>query len=154
MQQSQAKALSQVSAFHSSKDTTQGTIHVVVNNQIGFTTNPEDSRSGQYCTDIAKMIEVPIFHVNGNDPLAVSLVAQIALAYRQEFGEDVVIDINCFRRLGHNEADEPAFTQPVLYGKIAETPNASEVLVEEMVESGDITRASAEEMEKEYQDNL
>ena len=100
------------------------------------------------------MIEVPIFHVNGNDPLAVSLVAQIALAYRQEFGEDVVIDINCFRRLGHNEADEPAFTQPVLYRKIAETPNASEVLVEEMVESGDITRASAEEMEKEYQDHL
>ena len=140
---------SQLKGYH-----TGGTIHVVVNNQIGFTTNPEDSRSGQYCTDIAKMIEVPIFHVNGNDPLAVSLVAQIALAYRQEFGEDVVIDINCFRRLGHNEADEPAFTQPVLYRKIAETPNASEVLVEEMVESGDITRASAEEMEKEYQDHL
>ena len=140
---------SQLKGYH-----TGGTIHVVVNNQIGFTTNPEDSRSGQYCTDIAKMIEVPIFHVNGNDPLAVSLVAQFALAYRQEFGEDVVIDINCFRRLGHNEADEPAFTQPVLYRTIAETPNASEVLVEEMVESGDITRASAEEMEKEYQDHL
>ena len=133
---------------------TGGTVHVVVNNQIGFTTNPEDSRSGQYCTDIAKMIEIPIFHVNGNDPLAVTLVAQLALAYRQEFGEDVIIDINCFRRLGHNEADEPAFTQPVLYRKIAETPNASEVLVDELVESGDITRNDAESLEKTYQDHL
>ncbi len=140
---------SQLKGYH-----TGGTVHVVVNNQIGFTTNPEDSRSGQYCTDIAKMIEVPIFHVNGNDPLAVTLVAQLALAYRQEFGEDVVIDINCFRRLGHNEADEPAFTQPVLYRKIAETPNASEILVEEMVESGDITRADAQTLEKEYQGHL
>ena len=91
---------------------TGGTIHVVVNNQIGFTTDPTDARSSLYCTDVAKIIEAPIFHVNGNDPLAVAMVAELALAYRQKFQEDVVIDINCYRKHGHNEADDPAFTQP------------------------------------------
>ncbi|MBT4223598.1 MAG: 2-oxoglutarate dehydrogenase E1 component [Opitutae bacterium] len=140
---------SQLKGYH-----TGGAIHIVVNNQIGFTTNPEDSRSGQYCTDIAKMIEVPIFHVNGNDPLAVAMVSKLALTYRQEFGEDVVIDINCYRRHGHNEADEPGFTHPVLYRKIAETPLSSQVLVEQMIQDGDITPEAAEKLEKEYQDHL
>src|SRR5215470_1516216 len=94
---------------------TGGTVHVVVNNQIGFTTLPEDARSSMYATDIAKMIEVPIFHVNGDDPLACMQVSKLALDFRQEFGRDVVIDMYCYRRYGHNEGDEPAFTQPDLY---------------------------------------
>ena len=133
---------------------TGGTIHIVVNNQIGFTTNPEESRSGLYCTDIAKMIEVPIFHVNGHDPLAVSMVAQLAVAYRQEFGEDVIIDINCFRRHGHNEIDEPGFTHPTLYRKIAETPNASEVLKDQLIETGVITPEKAQQIEEEHHKHL
>ena len=86
---------------------TGGTVHVVVNNQIGFTTDPTDARSSLYCTDVAKIIEAPIFHVSGNDPLAVAMVAELALEYRQKFQEDVVIDINCYRKHGHNEADDP-----------------------------------------------
>src|SRR6267378_2050278 len=97
---------------------TGGTVHVVVNNQIGFTTLPEDARSSMYATDIAKMIEVPIFHLNGDDPLACMQVSQLALEFRQEFGRDIVIDMYCYRRYGHNEGDEPAFTQPDLYAKI------------------------------------
>ena len=91
---------------------TGGTVHVVVNNQIGFTTDPTDARSSLYCTDVAKAIGSPIFHVNGNDPLAVAMVAETALAYRQKFGEDVVIDVNCYRKHGHNEIDNPMCAQP------------------------------------------
>ena len=104
--------MSQLSGY-----STGGTLHVVVNNQIGFTTLPEDARSSMYATDIAKMIEVPIFHVNGEDPLAVMFVTETALDFRQEFGRDVVIDLYCYRKYGHQEVDEPSFTQPDLYAR-------------------------------------
>lgn len=108
---------------------TGGTLHIIVNNQIGFTTLPADARSTPYCTDIAKMLEIPIFHVNGEDPLAVVVATEIALEFRQKFGKDVVIDIVCFRRHGHNEADEPSFTQPNLYNKIKTYPLLSDVFL-------------------------
>ena len=123
---------------------TGGTIHVVVNNQIGFTTGPTDARSGLYCTDVAKCIEAPIFHVNGNDSLAVAMVAELALDYRQEFGEDVVIDVNCYRKHGHNEADEPAFTQPILYKKIKAMPLVSELLTSQLIEEGAISQKESD----------
>src|SRR5690554_2396394 len=105
--------LARVKGFH-----VGGTIHVVINNQIGFTTNPEDGRSTTYATDVAKMLEVPIFHVNGDDPEACVRVMKLAMHYRQRFGEDVIIDLVCYRRYGHNEGDEPRFTQPLMYGAI------------------------------------
>ena len=120
-----------------------GTIHIVVNNQIGFTTLPADARSTSYCTDIAKMIEAPIFHVNGEDPIAVIEAAQMALEFRQEFGRDVVIDIYCYRRHGHNEGDEPAFTQPNLYSKIKTHPLPSEVFIEQIKPQGTVSSEEA-----------
>jgi len=118
---------------------TGGTLHIVVNNQIGFTTLPKDSRSTEYCTDIAKMVEAPIFHVNGEDPLAVMQVAEFATEFRQEFGRDVVIDIYCYRRHGHNELDEPTFTQPGLYKHIASHPLLSDIFSEEIHKFGVVT---------------
>ena len=116
---------------------TGGTVHVVINNQIGFTTSdPRDSRSTLYCTDVAKMVEAPMFHVNGDDPEAVVLVTQIALDYRMEFHKDVVVDIVCFRKLGHNEQDKPAVTQPLMYKKIAEHPGTRKLYADKLVAQG------------------
>ena len=122
---------------------TGGTIHIVVNNQIGFTTLPAEARSTMYCTDIAKMIEAPIFHVNGEDPLTVIEVAKMALEFRQEFGRDVVIDIYCYRRHGHNETDEPSFTQPDLYNTIKKHPLLSEKFAAEAAATGTVTAEEA-----------
>ena len=115
---------------------TGGTIHVIVNNQIGFTTKPSDSRSSPYCSDIAKGTQAPIFHVNGDDPEAVVHVARMAMEFRQEFGQDVVIDMWCYRRFGHNEGDEPAFTQPKMYGHIGKHPTISTIYGGRLVEEG------------------
>jgi 2-oxoglutarate dehydrogenase E1 component len=125
---------------------TGGTVHVVVNNQIGFTTSPEASRSTPYCTDVAKMIEVPIFHVNGEDPEAVAHVVELAMAYRQQFRCDVVIDMLCFRKYGHNESDEPSFTQPLLYQKIAQHPSVREVYARSLIHRGVIQSADVDEI--------
>jgi 2-oxoglutarate dehydrogenase E1 component len=133
---------------------TGGTVHVVVNNQIGFTTDPADARSSLYCTDVAKAIGCPIFHVNGNDPLAVAMVAEIALSYRQKFREDVVIDVNCYRKHGHNEADDPAFTQPILYRKIKAMPSISSILSEKLVEEGESTQEECEGIHKRLRRQL
>ena len=118
---------------------TGGTIHLVVNNQIGFTTLPADARSTRYCTDIAKMVDAPIFHVNGEDPLSVIEMAQIALEFRQKFGRDVVVDIYCYRRHGHNETDEPLFTQPNLYNLIKGHPLLSTIFVNQTAALGTIS---------------
>jgi len=128
---------------------TGGTVHVVVNNQIGFTTLPEDARSSMYATDVAKMIEAPIFHVNGDDPLACLQVSQLALDFRQEFGRDVVIDMYCYRRYGHNEGDEPAFTQPDLYAKIDKHLSAAESYKRGLLESGALAEDDAASLETE-----
>ena len=133
---------------------TGGTIHIVVNNQIGFTTDPTDARSSLYCTDVAKAIEAPIFHVNGNDPLAVAMVAELALAYRQKFGEDVVIDVNCYRKHGHNEADDPAFTQPLLYKKIKSMPSISSILSDQLVENGELKKEESKEIHQRLRRQL
>ena len=128
---------------------TGGTVHFVVNNQIGFTTLPDDARSTPYCTDIAKMIEAPIFHVNGEDPVAVIEMARLALEFRQEFGRDVVVDIYCYRRHGHNEGDEPAFTQPDLYSKIKTHPLPSEVFAEHIAPLGTVPAETAASLKAE-----
>ena len=133
---------------------TGGTVHVVVNNQIGFTTDPTDARSSLYCTDVAKIIEAPIFHVNGNDPLAVAMVAELALAYRQKFQEDVVIDINCYRKHGHNEADDPAFTQPILYKRIKQMSPISSILADQLVKDGDLDQKESDQIHKRLRRQL
>jgi len=130
---------------------TGGTVHVVVNNQIGFTTLPEEGRSSMYATDVAKMIEAPIFHVNGDDPLAVKFVTEMALDFRQEFGRDVVIDMNGYRRHGHQEVDEPSFTQPDLYARIEKRPSVAQLYKRELLEAGKLTDDDAASLETEFQ---
>ena len=138
--------------------TTGGTIHLVINNQIGFTTLPADARSTRYCTDIAKMVDAPIFHVNGDDVEAVVHVTRLAARFRREFKRDVVVDIVCYRRHGHNETDEPNFTQPTMYARIAEHPRVSQIYTKKLLERGDIQQAEAEAiatiMQNQLQDAL
>ena len=133
---------------------TGGTIHVIINNQIGYTTTPAEARSTLYCTDVAKMIQVPIFHVNGDHPEAVIHVTKLAMAYRQRFGDDVVIDLVCYRRHGHNEGDEPAFTQPRLYRKIREKKSVESLYLEKLVEGGRVSREEAERIETQRHEAL
>jgi len=129
---------------------TGGTIHIVVNNQIGFTTLPKDARSSTYSTDIAKMIEAPIFHVNGDDPLAVKFVSDMAFDFRQRFGRDVVIDLYCYRRYGHNEGDEPSFTQPDLYAKIEKHPSVTQLYKRQLLDTGTLSEDDAISLETEF----
>src|SRR6266581_6509917 len=129
---------------------TGGTIHVVVNNQIGFTTLPKDARSSPYSTDVAKMIEAPIFHVNGDDPLAVKFVSDMAFDFRQRFGRDVVIDMYCYRRYGHNEGDEPSFTQPDLYARIEKRPSVTQLYKRELLEAGILSEDDKASLETEF----
>jgi 2-oxoglutarate dehydrogenase E1 component len=130
---------------------TGGTVHIVINNQIGFTTSdPRDTRSTLYCTDVVKMIEAPVFHVNGDDPEAVVFVIRLALAYRAQFHHDVVVDIVCFRKLGHNEQDTPALTQPLMYKRISHHPGTRKVYADKLVAQGVLTDEEAEQMVKDY----
>ncbi len=134
---------------------TKGSLHIVVNNQIGFTTsNIQDSRSTHYCTDVAKMVNAPIFHVNADDPEAVMLVAQIALDYRMAFKKDVVIDLICYRRHGHNEADEPSATQPMMYKKIASLPTTRTLYANKLVEQRVVSEDIADAMMEDYRNEL
>ena len=133
---------------------TGGTIHIIVNNQVGFTTSPSAARSSTYSTDIAKMIQSPVFHVNGDDPEACVRVARIAFEYRQTFNKDVVIDMICYRRRGHNEGDEPSFTQPLMYKLIDAKRSTRKLYTEALIGRGDITVEEAEEVLRDYQQQL
>jgi 2-oxoglutarate decarboxylase len=133
---------------------TGGTVHIVVNNQVGFTTAPESSRSSVYSTDVARMIQAPIFHVNGDDPEAVVRVGRLAFAYRQAFAKDVVIDMICYRRRGHNEADNPSFTQPLMYDLIDAKRSTRKLYTEALIGRGDITMEEAEQALRDYQQEL
>ncbi|CAN5891885.1 multifunctional oxoglutarate decarboxylase/oxoglutarate dehydrogenase thiamine pyrophosphate-binding subunit/dihydrolipoyllysine-residue succinyltransferase subunit [soil metagenome] len=133
---------------------TGGSVHVVVNNQVGFTTSPASSRSSLYCTDVARMVQAPIFHVNADDPEACMRVARLAFEYRQAFNTDVVIDLVCYRRRGHNEGDDPSFTQPLMYDLIENKRSVRKLYTEALVGRGDITIEEAERALKDYQQQL
>ncbi|MCV7133690.1 multifunctional oxoglutarate decarboxylase/oxoglutarate dehydrogenase thiamine pyrophosphate-binding subunit/dihydrolipoyllysine-residue succinyltransferase subunit [Mycobacterium hodleri] len=133
---------------------TGGTIHIIVNNQIGFTTSPLDSRSSEYCTDVAKMVGAPIFHVNGDDPEAASWVARLAVDFRQQFNKDVIIDMLCYRRRGHNEGDDPSMTQPGMYDVIDTKRGVRKTYTEALIGRGDISIKEAEDALRDYQGQL
>ncbi|TSD46207.1 multifunctional oxoglutarate decarboxylase/oxoglutarate dehydrogenase thiamine pyrophosphate-binding subunit/dihydrolipoyllysine-residue succinyltransferase subunit [Rhodococcus sp. KBS0724] len=133
---------------------TGGTVHIVVNNQVGFTTAPEHSRSSEYCTDVAKMIAAPVFHVNGDDPEACVWVAQLAVDFREKFGKDVVIDLICYRRRGHNEGDDPSMTQPAMYDVIDTKRSVRKSYTESLIGRGDISLKEAEDALRDYQGQL
>jgi 2-oxoglutarate dehydrogenase E1 component len=135
--------------------TTGGTVHIIINNQIGFTTSdPLDSRSSLYCTDVAKMVQAPIFHVNGDDPEAVVLVTKMALDFRMEFNKDVVIDMVCYRKHGHSEADDPMSTQPVMYQQVRKHPGVRKLHTDKLIAEGIITQEEADGIAKNYIDSL
>jgi 2-oxoglutarate dehydrogenase E1 component len=133
---------------------TGGTIHIVINNQVGFTTNYLDARSSTYCTDVAKVVLSPVFHVNGDDTEAVVYAIQMAMEYRQKFHKDVFIDVLCYRKYGHNEGDEPRFTQPLLYKAIAAHPNSREIYLKKLIADGIIDEATSKQMQKNFKDLL
>ncbi len=133
---------------------TGGTVHIVVNNQVGFTTAPEHSRSSEYCTDVAKMIGAPVFHVNGDDPEACTWVARLAVDFREKFGKDVVIDMICYRRRGHNEGDDPSMTQPAMYDLIDTKRSVRKSYTENLIGRGDISLKEAEDALRDYQGQL
>ena len=133
---------------------TGGTVHIIVNNQVGFTTAPQYSRSSVYATDVARMIQAPIFHVNGDDPEAVVRIARLAFDYRQAFKKDVVIDMMCYRKRGHNETDNPSFTQPLMYDQVEAKRSTRKVYTESLIARGDITMEEAEAALRDYQQQL
>jgi 2-oxoglutarate dehydrogenase E1 component len=134
--------------------TTGGTIHFVINNQIGFTTDYEDARSSIYCTDVAKTVDAPVLHVNGDDPEAVVFCARLAVEFRQKFSRDIYIDMVCYRRYGHNESDEPKFTQPALYNIIARHPNPREIYLKKLIENGAVDAELAKKMDQDFRNLL
>jgi 2-oxoglutarate dehydrogenase E1 component len=133
---------------------TGGTIHVICNNQVGFTTAPADSRSSVYCTDVAKSIQAPVFHVNGDDPEAVARSARMAFDFREAFHKDVVIDLVCYRRRGHNEGDDPSFTQPLMYNLIEQKRSTRRRYTEQLIGRGDISQADADEVTARFRNRL
>ncbi|MEJ2133391.1 MAG: thiamine pyrophosphate-dependent enzyme, partial [Gammaproteobacteria bacterium] len=142
--------MSQTRGFH-----TGGTVHIIVNNQVGFTTsNPEDARSTEYCSEVAKMVQAPIFHVNGDDPEAVVFVTQVAIDYRMQFHKDVVIDLVCYRRRGHNEAEDPSKTQPLMYETIATHPTTRTLYAKRLHEEGAISKEVSDRLVDIYRDAL
>jgi len=141
--------MSQLEGYHNG-----GTIHFVINNQIGFTTDFDDARTSTYCTAAANAINAPVFHVNGDDPEAVVFVCKMAAAYRQEFRRDVFIDMVCYRRHGHNEGDDPQFTQPKMYEIIKKHPNPRDIYLKQLIESGHLEKELSEQMDREFWDEL
>jgi len=141
--------LSYLQGYH-----TGGTFHVIINNQIGFTTSPDHARSSVHCSDLAMIVQAPIFHVNGDDPEAVVKVMRLAAEYRQMFKSDVVIDLVCYRRFGHNEADEPVFTQPLMYKAIASHPSICQIYTQQLIENGSITQDEAISLQKTIKEDL
>lgn len=133
---------------------TGGTIHFVINNQVGFTTDFDDARSSIYCTDVAKLVDAPVLHVNGDDPEAVIFCVELATEYRQKFNRDIFVDMVCYRRHGHNESDEPKFTQPSLYNKISKHPNPREVYNKTLIQRDDVNADLAKSMDKEFRSLL